>query len=189
MGKIVKFCSSCDEGFAEKFGFCPNCGQTLTPFELNPVVVEEALPPVTNAQPTAAPIEPEMVIEAAPMADSVEVNDEPVVEEEPVVDEPVTAPAPAFVFSKPIDVDRKPVSLEAEHNAYLADGGYYITVIEEKNNGRRNGLLLGTFGFMIFALMTAMVINLFSKDLEVGSINDDLFNAMLLDDVPTVVDE
>lgn len=37
MGKIVKFCGSCNEGFAEKFGFCPTCGAPLEAFELNPV--------------------------------------------------------------------------------------------------------------------------------------------------------
>lgn len=37
MGKIVKFCSECEEGFAEKFGFCPNCGHSLEAFEMNPL--------------------------------------------------------------------------------------------------------------------------------------------------------
>ena len=37
MGKIVKHCSSCDEGFAEKFSFCPNCADELSAFEMKPV--------------------------------------------------------------------------------------------------------------------------------------------------------
>ncbi len=37
MSKIVKYCSSCEEGFAEKFGFCPNCGSQLQAFAMNPV--------------------------------------------------------------------------------------------------------------------------------------------------------
>lgn len=41
MGKIVKFCGSCNEGFAEKFGFCPTCGAPLEAFELNPVAANE----------------------------------------------------------------------------------------------------------------------------------------------------
>ena len=57
MGKIVKFCNSCDEGFAEKFGFCPNCGQTLTAFEMNPVV--PAAPPAPEF--IAAPPAPEII--------------------------------------------------------------------------------------------------------------------------------
>jgi hypothetical protein len=34
---IVKYCKSCDEGFAERFGFCPTCGGVLEPFEMRPV--------------------------------------------------------------------------------------------------------------------------------------------------------
>ncbi|NNE97713.1 MAG: hypothetical protein HKN25_01700, partial [Pyrinomonadaceae bacterium] len=37
MGKIVKYCSSCDEGFAEKFSFCPNCANELSAYEMKPV--------------------------------------------------------------------------------------------------------------------------------------------------------
>lgn len=36
MGKIVKYCTACDESFAEKFAFCPNCAQPMTAFEMNP---------------------------------------------------------------------------------------------------------------------------------------------------------
>lgn len=42
MGKIVKFCSACEEGFAEKFSFCPNCASELSAFEMKPVVEETA---------------------------------------------------------------------------------------------------------------------------------------------------
>ncbi len=41
MGKIVKFCAACDESFAEKFAFCPNCGQVMTAFEMNPLAAAE----------------------------------------------------------------------------------------------------------------------------------------------------
>lgn len=37
MAKVMKFCAACDEGFAEKFGFCPNCGGALAAYEMNPV--------------------------------------------------------------------------------------------------------------------------------------------------------
>ncbi len=57
MGKIVKYCAACEEGFAEKFGFCPNCGEHLTAFELNPVettIIEEPkIEPIETAQPNA----------------------------------------------------------------------------------------------------------------------------------------
>ncbi len=41
MGKIVKFCAACDESFAEKFAFCPNCGQVMSAFEMNPLAAAE----------------------------------------------------------------------------------------------------------------------------------------------------
>ncbi|MDH3493562.1 MAG: energy transducer TonB [Acidobacteriota bacterium] len=37
MGKIVKYCSSCEESFAEKFSFCPNCASELSAYEMKPV--------------------------------------------------------------------------------------------------------------------------------------------------------
>lgn len=188
MGKIVKFCSSCDEGFAEKFGYCPNCGQTLQTFEMNPIVSEApavVVAPVV-AEVIAAPAE---IIQEAPVAEIVE---------EPVFEEPVTVKAPAakaaaaaapFIQKTAIDVDQKPVSLEAEHSAFQREGGFYVTVIEEKNVGQRRVLLAGSCGLMIVALMTGLVYNLFSKDLEVGSINDDIFNAVIVDDIPATVEE
>ena len=232
MGKIVKFCNSCDEGFAEKFAFCPNCAQALQTFEMSPVIAETPSEPEVVSTPTtepevvaaapevvetpaevidlpeeaaAAPAQPERVYETAklsvPEFETVKIADQPVIEDdEPVVEKvetqtrkevpgPSFAAANGFAHSKPLDADRKRVSLEDEHNEFIKEGGFYVTVIEEKNVGRRNALMLGTLGMMIFALMTAMVINLFSKDLEVGSINDDIFNAVLMSDVPAVVEE
>ena len=37
MGKIVKYCAACEESFAEKFAFCPNCGNAMEAFEMNPL--------------------------------------------------------------------------------------------------------------------------------------------------------
>jgi protein TonB len=208
MGKIVKFCNSCDEGFAEKFGFCPNCGQTLQTFEMSPVVAQAAPEPETVTAPLVAErVEaeeaPAEVVQTAPIeevsavgepveavtgpldADPVEVVTAPIIEKVP---ERAVAP-PVFTASKALDADRIPVSLEEEHNKYARNGGFYVTVIEEKNVGKRNMLMLGTLGFVLFTLMTGLVINLFSKDLEVGSINDDIFNAVLVDDIPMTVEE
>ena len=54
MGKIVKYCSSCDEGFAEKFGFCPDCGAQLQAFEMSPVPPKEAIDTVPSGFIAAA---------------------------------------------------------------------------------------------------------------------------------------
>lgn len=215
MAKIVKLCSSCDEGFAEKFVFCPNCGSTLQAFEMNPVKTaaepEQAALPVSAApafvEPQATPAaeterltetaspaveEPILEIEEAPsVAGPVEVPEAVVARETPVEPAYVAVPAtePVYVQAAAVDVDRKPSSPSAEQYHYEDDGVFRVTVIEEKNVKTRNGLLAGAALFMIAVLFGALVVNIFSKDLEVGSINDDIFTAVLMDDVPTVTEE
>jgi periplasmic protein TonB len=206
MGKIVKFCSSCDEGFAEKFGYCPNCGKTLEKYELSPVAPPVAAEdPILMAVPPTAVVEPSVEepipIETAELARETavdQVEPEPLELEAPVEAEPVRAEpvrkeavsaasaAGAFFQPKAVDID-SPVTTRQEH--YVPDGGFHVTVIEEKNGGQRNLLLLGAFGMVMFVLMSSMVYNIFSKDLDVGSINDDIFNAVIVEDVPTVVEE
>ena len=61
MGKIVKFCSKCEEGFAEKFSFCPNCANELSAFEMKPVVekaAEEVVVPKPAAETKRTVLEP-----------------------------------------------------------------------------------------------------------------------------------
>src|SRR5712671_1932325 len=104
MGKIVKLCSACDEGFAEKFVFCPNCGSTLQAFEMNPVqtttepVQASAPEPVAPAfiEPVAAPVaETENVPEV--MAAAPAAIDEPVLEIEDTPAEPTVEVQPVIV--------------------------------------------------------------------------------------------
>lgn len=54
MEKFVKYCSDCEESFAEKFSFCPNCANQLTAFEMKPV--GEDSPKTEAAETIAAPI-------------------------------------------------------------------------------------------------------------------------------------
>lgn len=210
MGKIVKFCSSCDEGFAEKFGFCPNCGQSLQTFEMNPVIPDAPAPKAVAAVPVVTPVaEPvappaEVVREAAPIEEFVA---EPVIEEpayeEPVIAQPVEVPVVAapkpkkaaaatvapFTQKTVVDADAKRGDSAGWVKVSSNDDGFHITQIEEKNVGTRRALLAGSFAFMCFVLISAMVYNLFSKDLDVGSINDEIFNAVMVEDVPTEIEE
>lgn len=204
MGKILKYCSKCDEGFAAKFGYCPNCGETLQAFEMNRVDVDAE--PTPNREVEAVPsapafIEPaqEPVVEAAASEDILEIETSPAIEtsatDEPVIEEPieekaqVAVPAEVIYQSKPLYIDEKPASLEAEHSKAQAAGGYYLTVIEEKNTKQRNSLLLGTLGVMLIALVSGVVVSIFSKDLDVASINDDIFSAVLVEDIPMETEE
>jgi TonB family protein len=233
MGKIVKYCNSCDEGFAEKFGFCPDCGQALEAFELNPLAadapaepvktapaeietVERLVPPPETSRNIEEPVKvrskakraaeaiPVEAVEAIPVeevmaAPTIDEVEAPPPIEEPVtsrVEEPIAAPVPAkaapvtYVQTKPVDIDQKPISLEAAHDAALSQGGFYVTVIEEKNAKQRNVLLLGTLGFMVLAVMGLTVYSLFAKELGVGAIGgDDVFLASLIDSPMDLVEE
>ncbi|MGH9818875.1 MAG: energy transducer TonB [Pyrinomonadaceae bacterium] len=92
MGKLLKYCSSCEEGFAERFTFCPVCGASLQAFEMNPVT-GEAVPqgethdhPVDTAPIYAeAPVEhlaaPEHIEETVPATETFSLADEPAVPE------------------------------------------------------------------------------------------------------------
>jgi TonB family protein len=179
MGKIVKYCSSCDEGFSEKFSFCPNCSAALQPFEMNPV----------NAEASAV-VEP--TVPAAPAFIA-----------EPVVETNGHTVADEVVF----EADADEVDLEYDDSEYdrmteevpyttpfyastvAADDGYHITVIEETNGTQRNGLLLAATVFMIMVVGGATVYSLFIKPLDVGAIGNDQSLAFLTDIEPVEVEE
>lgn len=208
MGKIVKFCSSCDEGFAEKFGFCPNCGKTLEAFEMNRV--DAAAVPVQPQAAPPAPEEPEVIVRAQPVEAAPEpVIEEPVAEPDPEP-EPIAAtqpdPEPEKFVATPVAVTAPVYAQSTAVNADAVRGGtdgwvnvssrggdddaFRVTVIEEKNAGQRNGLLLGSLGFMVVLLLSATVYSIFNKDLGVGSIGgDDLYLASLVEAVPTEIEE
>src|SRR5215203_1348044 len=119
MGKIVKYCSSCDEGFAERFGFCPDCGATLQAFEMNPLeneaVVEEQ--PVEAAYVEPTPVEevdatPFEVEPEVPAPAFLQADDEEEFEDYEEVDEPneatvsSVAAAPVFYQTPSVYADR-----------------------------------------------------------------------------------
>ncbi|MEZ5306816.1 MAG: energy transducer TonB [Pyrinomonadaceae bacterium] len=83
MGKIVKYCSACEEGFAEKFSFCPNCAKELTAFEMKPIGTEtsvEIAKPLIVAAMNEAKEPPKPEIIAEPDFEEVEPVDQPVFE-------------------------------------------------------------------------------------------------------------
>lgn len=98
MGKIVKYCAACDESFAEKFGFCPNCGQEMTAFEMNPL---------NNAQATAAEA-PKETVENHPVIDT---------ESDDILDIPMIA---APVMAAPVPVIETPSAVEAKTSDVIA---------------------------------------------------------------------
>jgi TonB family protein len=215
MGKIVKYCVSCDEGFAEKFGFCPTCGAQLQSFEMNPL---DASSPVENtpAEETisAAPaepvnIEPEIPApafsEPAPVEEPEEIlaavsETEPAAVEEPfeeITPEPAaveTSAAAASSFAnyyEPVPAYKETSYSSVDRVYDKKDDGYYVTVIQERNGKQRNTLLLGATALMLILSVGGTVYSLFNKDLQVGAIdNGDLFAFVpVVEDVPMEVEQ
>ncbi len=220
MGKILKFCNSCEEGFAERFTFCPDCGGSLQAVELNPVEPVAAAPaePVVAAveEPQAPSFIQEEVSEPVremisddPTPDEVEfasatTEEIPAVEEEPIVEEPIVAatqPAyarsetPAYMTAPGILFESEPKYADEVRHTIPApilskdDEGYSITVIEEKNGGQRNTLLLAATAFAVVVALGSWAVSLFNKSLDLGAIGDDRSIAYLLDDVPMPVED
>ncbi|HTH50534.1 MAG TPA: hypothetical protein VL501_01290, partial [Pyrinomonadaceae bacterium] len=119
MDSVIKYCASCDEGFAKSFDVCPNCGSELQAFRM-----------------------------------------------------------------QAIDDGRSEAVSEAADQ-----GSYSVTVIAEKNVGRRNALFGGAFVFLVLVLVTGLVVNLFSKDLDIGSINGDVLSPVMIDDLAQPVEK
>jgi len=182
MGKIVKYCSSCDEGFSEKFSFCPNCSASLQAFEMNPVGTEsvpvEEPAPAAPAFITEPPVEEngfsdisaDTSAETEEFADDVdfEYDDEEVATPQPEVIRPAYAFAPAGATD---------------------DEGYHLTVIEETNGKQRNGLLLAATVFMIVVVGAATTYSLFLKPLDIGAIGSENSLAFVAEVEPVPVEE
>jgi len=221
MGKIVKYCTSCDEGFAEKFSFCPDCAAPLQAFEMNPLekpaAAEEPVFEVPATSPEVTPdtinlsaaegdalleipeeanaVEPE---EETIWADSseeleeesspIEIENADVIEDEP---EEVYAAAPTAAWAAAPTMASDTVGFHDYTPGHVSsdDGGYYVTVIQEKNGNQRNLLLLGSFLLILTLAIGSTIVSLFQKDLGVGAIGDERSLAYLLEDVPMPVED
>lgn len=199
MGKIVKYCNSCEEGFAEKFGFCPNCGNQLQAFEMIPQIGETYIPQANRvSEEPPAPVQEvktekiETVnndfVETPPVAAAVvppveEYKTEPVYEfaqqspaDEPVEEETKTFAAAASNTSNAAGNYNR---TENSGNYYersipsrtvATSDGFHVTVIEEKDGGKRNAMLLGTLVIFCTLMLAGVVYSIFNKQLAVGAI-------------------
>jgi TonB family protein len=203
MGKIVKYCAACDESFAVKFGFCPNCGQGLTAFELNQVAnetpVSESVPKevvfedsiVQTPPPVFAKAAPP-VVETTPVTFTEEPKAETIATEQPEIMPVQTktfaaAAAGANGSHQTVAEDYRKTSAS---ELSQIDDGYHITVVEEKNGKQRNLLLLGSLALVLTMAFGSTVYSLFNKDLFVGSIGEEsgIF-IPIVDEAPMEVEE
>jgi TonB family protein len=197
MGKVVKYCSTCEEGFAEKFGFCPNCGSNLQAFEMNPLgngkPMEEAkTEPIKTVEPPPpafieTPAETTRLAETQSFtaakneptgnAPSFELDDE--VLEEPVAEtKTFEAPAKAsngngsngLYGATYAAATNEPVKHAAPQTS-VEDFGYRPTLVVEKNVKQRNTLLLGFFAFGCAVMIGSYVYSMFNKFLDIAAID------------------
>ncbi len=198
MGKIVKYCNSCDEGFAEKFGFCPNCAAPLEAFAMNPVT-EDVKAPDVNAEVSASKLEPAqdtaVTVESLPVYDdgfvstaAENVDTEPEVRSEPPRTISIPPATPTYYKTETVNAD-EPRRVSISNEKFDDEDGYYVTVIQEKNVKQRNMLLLGSTVLMLSLAVGATIVSLFNKSLAIGAIGDDTSLASLIEDVPMVVED
>ena len=201
MGKIVKYCNSCDGGYAEKFTFCPDCGAALQAFEMNPLAAqsEPVIPAeVTNVEARAAD-EPvfaptEDAFGAAATAETIpQVEEISSVEQFTTADEtdsdPYEVAAPVtgagFYRREPMYADEP----AASHYTAADDNGFNVTVIEGAHSKQRNVLLLGATFLMVVITVATTIGSLFNKAIGMDAIGDDRSIALLIDEVPMEVEE
>ncbi len=94
MGKIVKYCSTCEEGFAEKFSFCPNCANELSAFEMKPVdgassVIQEPIAETTKDYQVVSNFEEKTAADSI-ISEETNVEETPEFVEEQAVFEPLS---------------------------------------------------------------------------------------------------
>jgi TonB family protein len=207
MGKIVKYCNSCDEGFGERFTFCPVCGASLQAFEMNPLTgkVEEPAPEPTPPQVVAEPpveevakhVEPDVATVAAPVA-AASIFESHVEPEQVKAAEPVNEVTAQTPVEETVDHEYDYLDMPATTPSYAytpsaasapVDESYHLTMIEETNGKQRNGLLIGASIFMLSFVAFATLYSLFSIALDVNSIGDTTSLAYLTDEVPVPVDD
>lgn len=119
--------------------------------------------------------------------------EDPVVIEEAgptVIPEPIVVPASgAYYQSEAMHADEPRPFTDSRTVTKEDDGGYYVTVIQEKNGRQRNMLLLGATFLVLTTAIISWGVSLFQKDLFVASIGDDYPLSSLIDSVPMPVDE
>jgi TonB family protein len=207
MGKIVKYCSSCDEGFAEKFGFCPDCGAQLQAFEMNPLtgeaIAEPGMPEVPSAvqEQAAEMAEPEVFEETLETdgtfpvesestnghhSDEIEETIEP---QDTFVEVPAGATAATAVSTFAGVPYRAADTSVTDGGRYVPNEDFKVTIVEEKNTKQRNELLLGTLALMVTFFCTLLVYGLFAQDLNVGAIGDESSLAYVGEVVDTPMEE
>lgn len=120
MGKIVKYCTSCEESFAEKFSFCPNCASELSAFEMKPVAKETEVSEV---------VEEKVFVEPTPDTDQDHSVDATAVET--VIAAQINEEPPSLEISEPTLEISEPIEKETVFESVSFDSDEEDLMIDE----------------------------------------------------------
>ncbi len=201
MGKLVKYCSECEEGFAERFGFCPNCGGQLEAFEMNPIaktentaVVESTnQPAVSNLSSAPVAVIPETVDFSGD--DILELDAVDTREEETLVKETEVFEIPKIesngfheqtFAAKKTDYSSKNTAETTNDDS----GDYHVTVVSGKPNDWFAPFLLGLMALAFMSAIGVWVASVWINGMVIPELTEnDIFYGMLTDDEPTEMEE
>lgn len=156
MGKIVKYCTVCDEGFAEKFSFCPNCASQLTAYEMSPVKTEpsEIFDPSEITEPALDSASETTLTVTADVSKTLENTFD-------------SESWPVLTEDDSLNLPDQPL-----HPKNYDDGIYHVALVENTNNSVRNSLLLGAFLLVMVGTFAGVIISIFTTSLNIGAIDD-----------------
>lgn len=208
MGKLVKYCSECEEGFAERFGFCPNCGGHLEAFEMKPVAAEAETEVETESFAEAVESAPEAVeapqaAEAAVIPETLDFSGDDILEldsvdtretaatEENIEKEPET-PAetvPAFSANDEVFGAETPAAT-SNFQREVNDDEYHVTVVSQKASSWFAPFFLSLLALGFFGAIASYAIAIMIYELGIPSLGDSEYAySIMTDEVPLNLEE
>lgn len=218
MGAIIKYCSSCEKGFAEKFRFCPNCASKLSIFEMKVVSdglasngskalgeeTKESLKENREAKKKAK--KSERKAHAVLTGSSINENKTKAVKESIVKTVAPESNNAEFSADKGIAEIKKHIEESVDFaappvvskNGYngnnnevtsLDEDDYELTVIQEKGLKTRNSLLLGASVAVLALIIGSLGYSLFNYLPLVAAIGDDEIILTFPDITPVDIEE
>lgn len=216
MNKLMKYCGKCEEGFAERFAYCPGCGGELQAFEMSPVANPTAAPNTNNDASDIAPPEAPAILAADKPGEVLEipefetvytkntVENSPVyslpleeekIEATPAQPEPIPAAVPvaAAAAAGASANTSKSGWQEVKSVSKGDDGGFHITMVDNRtflNDPRLRLAGLGAIVLVLAVMTSAFVYDMFQQSVSVvGPGEEDFGFAYIPVDADATIEE
>lgn len=218
MGTIIRYCSSCEKGFAENFRFCPNCANKLSIFEMKTVsdglisngskVLEEEIKESLRENREAEKKTKKSERKAPPVMTGSSINKNKTKAVKESIVKTVVPESNNVKFSadkgiaeikkhieKSVDFIAPPVVSKKGYNGNnnevnsLDEDDYELTVIQEKGLKTRNSLLIGASVLVLAVIIGSLGYSLFNYLPLVAAIGDDEIILTFPDITPVDIEE